>query len=259
MNILPSGAVLYIDTTAANLQLALSLPNKAELLSVCLPCDSHRYHSARLTPALNDLLVETGIQPTDLAGLVVNIGPGSFTGVRTGVVTTRTLAQFLPISVYTCNTLELWAWLHFEAIYDKATNPVAVYLDAFRGRAFHAVYDVANASDRDHLRTLIEPSLTVLATAARSGMTLDPSTTPLILPLGTLLMAPASLHPLLENRGFELLPPVENPDTPRLMQSLLSHSKASHLTPWEDVLPLYLQEPSITLKPGFIPPTVGLA
>jgi len=45
-----------------------------------------------LLPCVRDLLTECGRVPRDLVALVVDVGPGSFTGVRLGVTAAKTLA-----------------------------------------------------------------------------------------------------------------------------------------------------------------------
>ncbi|MFN2471075.1 MAG: tRNA (adenosine(37)-N6)-threonylcarbamoyltransferase complex dimerization subunit type 1 TsaB [Gaiellaceae bacterium] len=57
----------------------------------------------------NALLEEAGRNPSDLGGVAVGIGPGSFTGVRMGVATARALAFALDIPVAGVSTLRVLA------------------------------------------------------------------------------------------------------------------------------------------------------
>ena len=69
----------------------------------------HQQHSERLLPIIDFLLKETGINKNKLAGLAVTVGPGSFTGLRIGLTTIKTMAQFLKIPVVGLSTLEVIA------------------------------------------------------------------------------------------------------------------------------------------------------
>jgi tRNA threonylcarbamoyladenosine biosynthesis protein TsaB len=67
-------------------------------------------HAKLLLPTIDRLLCETGLTIKQLDGLVVSIGPGSFTGLRVGLATLlgfRTISR-LPLAVVP--TLEGMAW-----------------------------------------------------------------------------------------------------------------------------------------------------
>jgi tRNA threonylcarbamoyladenosine biosynthesis protein TsaB len=51
-----------------------------------------RRHARDLAPAARTMLAEHGWKARDLHGVIVGIGPGSYTGLRVGVMTARTLA-----------------------------------------------------------------------------------------------------------------------------------------------------------------------
>jgi tRNA threonylcarbamoyladenosine biosynthesis protein TsaB len=85
-----------------------------------------------LLPAVEALLARAGLGPTDLTGIVVDVGPGSFTGVRVGVTTAKSLAYALGIPVAGVVSLAALA---------EAAPPDAEVLslrDAGRGRCYYA-------------------------------------------------------------------------------------------------------------------------
>ena len=91
-------------------------------------------HTAELMPRLVRLLEQQGISPTDLTGLVVSLGPGSFTGLRIGLcvakglaLARRSLGDALPL--VGIPTLDVVAQPHMAQ-----STPVWAILQAGRGR-----------------------------------------------------------------------------------------------------------------------------
>jgi tRNA threonylcarbamoyl adenosine modification protein YeaZ len=240
----PDEPILYVDTASDTLMLGLSR-NGAMVGRYGQPCDSHRYHSALMTPAIHALLEENGLAPRDLAAVAVNRGPGSFTGVRTGLITARTLGQFLPVSLYAFNTFELLAWQ-----FAPETGPVAIHLDARRGKSFHAVLRYGP----DGPVVLREPALVSLSgNSSRRTEMLPDDEEP-----GGLLLASESLLALLATDSSsdpDSARPSQpahfldkHPYTPDIMMALVERYGPAFRTPWRDMSPLYLQEPSVTLR-----------
>lgn len=70
---------------------------------------SHRNHSRLLVPAISNLVRKAGLKLKDIGGFCVSIGPGSFTGLRIGVVTVKGLAYALDKPIVTVPTLDVIA------------------------------------------------------------------------------------------------------------------------------------------------------
>ncbi len=66
-------------------------------------------HSADLIPTIEGVLQEAGADLSELAGLVVGAGPGSFTGVRVAAATAKGLAHALDIPLWAVSSLEAGA------------------------------------------------------------------------------------------------------------------------------------------------------
>lgn len=96
--------------------------------------DEEMSHLREVIPMAQELLAREQIRPTDLDILAVSIGPGSFTGIRIGVSTARTLAQALAIPVIPVMTLDVF---RLQATGHK----VAAIIHARRGQVYGAIFD----------------------------------------------------------------------------------------------------------------------
>ena len=67
-------------------------------------------HSSRLMPAIDTVLKWSDITADDLDGCAVGIGPGSFTGIRIGVATIKSLCYALNKPIVGVSTLEAIAY-----------------------------------------------------------------------------------------------------------------------------------------------------
>lgn len=94
-----------------------------------------RRHAQTLIAELRDLLADAAVPLADVDGVAVSIGPGSFTGLRVGVVAAKTLAYSRGLKVVAVDTL--------AAIADRAPPDwprVFVVSDAQRGDLFLGEY-----------------------------------------------------------------------------------------------------------------------
>jgi tRNA threonylcarbamoyladenosine biosynthesis protein TsaB len=91
--------------------------------------------SRLLLPCIDRLLAWTGYTLTDLTGLVVNVGPGVFTGLRIGLATAQGLAMACGKPLVGCSTFE--ALLALVPYWEGAICPV---IEARRGEVYAALY-----------------------------------------------------------------------------------------------------------------------
>ena len=92
--------------------------------------DERESKALRILQEIDSMLAAAGLERTALEGISVGTGPGSFTGLRMGLVTARTLAFALDVPVAGVSTL---ATLQAGA---RGAEPV---IDARRGEVFALV------------------------------------------------------------------------------------------------------------------------
>ena len=123
-------------------------------------------HSSRLMPAIDRVLKWGNITADALDGCAVGIGPGSFTGIRIGVATIKSLCYALDKPIVGISTLEAIAYNL------RWTNGVVCpLLDARRSEVYGAIFDGGTEWQRlsDDLCLSIDAFLDQLNTHAPSN------------------------------------------------------------------------------------------
>jgi tRNA threonylcarbamoyl adenosine modification protein YeaZ len=98
---------LAIDTATRHPTLAL-FDGAGTLGGVSQWTSQHR-HGEELLPRLDELLGAANAKPADLDAVVVGLGPGSFTGLRIGLATAKTIAYSLEVPLVGVSTTEALA------------------------------------------------------------------------------------------------------------------------------------------------------
>lgn len=127
------GPVLAVDTSGTSASFCC-LGFGAEPVRE-LSLDASATPSEALAKSLADVCTESGFELNRLSGLVVGIGPGSFTGLRVGLALVKGLALGLGAPVYGTSSLAMLA---------ASCGPglVATAVASRRGEIFAAMYDV---------------------------------------------------------------------------------------------------------------------
>lgn len=174
--------LLNIDTATPYASVGIS--RDGQILDVVVN-DSQKEHASFLQPAIANLAQRLHISLSDLDGIALTIGPGSYTGLRVGLSSAKGLAYALHKPLIAVNTLEVMAyaarrvWASNAAATPDATTPPAEtaapaaetplsktaapagpplfcpMIDARRDEVFTAIYN-ANGS------TLLEPRAMIL-------------------------------------------------------------------------------------------------
>lgn len=96
-------------------------------------------HSIQLMPTVKMLLEEANLTPKQLDAIIVAKGPGSYTGLRIGVTTAKTLAYTLNIPLYGVSSLQALA-----ATIDAQEKTIVPIFNARRGFVFSGIYQWQN-------------------------------------------------------------------------------------------------------------------
>lgn len=126
--------ILTIDSTLNKLYLALGGDDFFE--SKIVESTSDKYHSAFIASAVVELLKRHELISQNLDAVAVNIGPGSFTGIRVGVTFARIIAQAHNLKTVGVSSLEILAKLN------STEQDTLVLMDARKGKAYAAIYGV---------------------------------------------------------------------------------------------------------------------
>ncbi|MBO8137108.1 MAG: tRNA (adenosine(37)-N6)-threonylcarbamoyltransferase complex dimerization subunit type 1 TsaB [Desulfotomaculum sp.] len=92
-------------------------------------------HSVNLLPMIKDVIKDAQVEPGQLEGIAVSSGPGSFTGLRIGMTTAKTLAHVWNLPVVPVSTLDALAYP--VTGYDGLVCPI---LNARKNEVYSAVY-----------------------------------------------------------------------------------------------------------------------
>ncbi|MTI80289.1 MAG: tRNA (adenosine(37)-N6)-threonylcarbamoyltransferase complex dimerization subunit type 1 TsaB [Firmicutes bacterium] len=103
--------------------------------------NNKRTHSINLLPMIKKIIIDAGIKPEDLDGIAVSSGPGSFTGLRIGITTAKTLAHVWDLPAVPVSTLDALAYPLIG--YDGLVCPI---LNARKNEVYTAVYQGSNSN-----------------------------------------------------------------------------------------------------------------
>lgn len=98
--------IIAIETATTACAIALRLRSGEEIEVVL---DNDRHHTETLMPGIRDLLARVAITPKELDRVVVDRGPGLYTGLRVGVATAIGLSLAASADLVSVTSLELLA------------------------------------------------------------------------------------------------------------------------------------------------------
>lgn len=140
--------ILSIDT-ASNI-CGVSILEDDQL--ICnMDTDTGRTHSENLMPLIEQAFNKTGLSLKNIDLITCDIGPGSFTGIRIGVATTKAFNDSLNIPCVGVSSLEALAYNLKDTINEN--DVICSIIDCKNNNCYFALYQKKNTI----LSNLIEP------------------------------------------------------------------------------------------------------
>ena len=212
---------LTFDTSLDKTYVSL-FQGREEVETQIIESHDDKYHSAYLIQNLVTLLKSHNLTVKDIEAIGVNIGPGSFTGIRACLTIARVIAQQLEIPLIGVSSLEILAQLN------TSQTETVVIMDARKNMCYYAKYD----TDKNEL---IEPMLINIDELKIDGE--------------TKVISDKVMQEILQKDNVETVCYTDvNTDLGKYLGNLTYKKLQENTnTHWATVKPLYLQKPSITM------------
>ena len=125
--------ILALETATSHQSVAIF---KDQDLLAYLECESGKSLTPQIIPTIDHLLTSVSLRVSDLEGLAVSMGPGTFTGLRVGLATMTAFRLALNIPLVGVSTLEGQVWNQpvsdLPVLSTVSIRPGMVYWGLFR-------------------------------------------------------------------------------------------------------------------------------
>lgn len=146
--------ILALETSTKNCSVAL-IANGA--LLQLMEQDSDQYiHSEKLHLFIKEVLDKAAIKAQDLKAIAIGAGPGSYTGLRIGVATAKSLAYALKVPLISAKGSDLLLAALQEMLSLPANALVHPMIDARRMEVYTGTYNVQSAEWTDLKAQILE-------------------------------------------------------------------------------------------------------
>lgn len=109
-----------------------------------LNIDNQKTHSENLLPLIDELFKSTNKDVSELNLIACDVGPGSFTGIRIGISTTKAIAEVNKIPVVACTSLEALS-------YNTQGNIICSLIDARNNQVYCGIFDEEHNLIKDYM------------------------------------------------------------------------------------------------------------
>ena len=131
---------LLLDSSNTSLTVALCTDKLIESISY----EAWQSQSEHMIPEINNLLTKYSVDRNDIEGVMVSIGPGSYTGVRIALTIAKTMVSALKNKLYTVSSLQ---------ILKDGSKPSICLINARSDRSYIGVYQNEKCLLKDQIMT----------------------------------------------------------------------------------------------------------
>ena len=213
--------ILTFDTSTETMYVTIGNDSVVDAFKI-IETTEKSYNSAFLIPVIIELLKEQNLTMQDIGAIGVNIGPGSFTGVRASATVAKVMANQLDIPVVGISSMEVYSCLN------TSEKDSLVLLDARRGKTYFARYG----------EETIAPCAMEYEEALEYAKNDD-----------LFIISDKKMSEMLGQEGLECLNLPECKENLGLFLAELTfkYLKEQTKTKWQDLKPLYIQPPPISM------------
>lgn len=215
--------ILVFDTCFNKSYLVLQEDNNI-IADEIIESNETNYHSVYLIPKIRDIFSKNNLLLKDIDAIGVNIGPGSFTGIRAGITIARVFAQQYNIKLVGVSSLEILSKLN------NTPQKTVVVLDARKNNVYKAEF--INGKE------ILQPMITEKENFIKN---IDDN---------EVIITDSALYEDIKKVNKKTINFEEHDNNLGIYLSDIVYTKLNDTKTeynWAKVKPLYLQRPSITL------------
>ncbi len=154
-----NSSVLLVIESGGALASAALVTADGRILSKSAPAGQS--HSSELLPMTDALLTEAALTRADIDGIVVGVGPGSFTGLRVACGIAQGLSLGLSLPILAVNGFFAWAYAWWKSHGEARTVTIDIGFDARLGEQFAAQVRIEPSGDGPLIDWISEPAVRV--------------------------------------------------------------------------------------------------
>ena len=134
-------SIIFLSITTSSNVCAISIFNEDSIIDTIISKDE-KTHSEKLLPLMKTIMDKNNIMFEDLNFIAIDVGPGSFTGIRIGLATVKAISEAHNIPIVPITSLKA---LSFNM--DCAQHTAISLIDARNNQVYCHVYDQINNKD----------------------------------------------------------------------------------------------------------------